>query len=239
MSFVHRLMNVSQNLLGINFSLKALGGQIEVIDKNAGESLPQIIEINNMTKTIHQEAMDANQEHIAGLETIDRHLECLGNATNESLPLVKDVDIRTRSIHQELTVAAKENRSSCQTIASRVDDLCGLTNHSVPLIRVLDERTQSINSDLQLVRPSVQDSERRIQSMIKSEISRPLAELQASLTALMTMKEAHVTEVVRSYDTASIAYWLMRASKHNNLRLHELNINFLASRVSCSRLAIL
>lgn len=193
-------MDISENLLGVNSSLKALGGQIEIIDRNAAQSLPQVNEINDRTKTIHQEATSATQEHLAGLQTINRHLECLGDAANGSLPLVKDVDIRTRSIYQEVTVAAKENRSSCQTIASRVDDLCGLTNHSVPLIRVLDERTQNINSDLQLVRPSIQDSERRIQSMIKSEISRPLAELQASLTALMTTKEARVTQVVRLYD---------------------------------------
>lgn len=231
-------MNISENLLGVNSSLKALGGQIEIMDKNAAQSLPQVNEINDRTKTIHQEAIDANQEHVAGLQTINRHLGCLGGAANESLSLVKDVDIRTRSIHQEVTVAAKENISSCQTIASRVDDLCGLTNHSVPLIRVLDERTQNINSDLQLVRPSIQDSERRIQSMIKSEISRPLAELQASLTALMTTKDAHVTKVVRLCDSASIAYRLMRASKHTNRLLHELNINFLAGRVSCNRLAI-
>ena len=198
-------MNVREKILDINSSLKELGDQIEVIDKNGSESLPKVNEINDRTKTIHQDAMDANQEHVAGLETINRHLECLGDATNESLLLVKDVDIRTRSIHQEVTVAAKENRSSCQTIASRVDDLCGLTNHSLPLIRVLDERTQNINSDIQLVRPSIQDSERRIQSMIKSEISGPLAELQASLTALMTTKEANVTQVVRLYDSASIA----------------------------------
>ena len=198
-------MNVREYILGINSSLKELGGQIDAIDKNAGESLPQIIEINDRTKTIQQEAMDAKQEHIAGLETINRHLEWVGDAANESLPLVKDVNIRTRRIHQEVTVAAKENRSSCQTIASRVDDLCGLTNHSLPLIRVLDERTQNINNDIQLVRPSIQDSERRIQSMIKSEISGPLAELQASLTALMTTKEANVTQVVRLYDSASIA----------------------------------
>ena len=231
-------MNIRENIFGIDSSLKALGGQIEVIDKNAGESLPQVSEINDRTKTIHQEAMDANREHIAGLETINHHLECLGNATTESLPLVKDVAIRTRSIHQEVMVAAKENRSSCQTLASRVDGLCDLTNHSVPLMRLLDEKTQNINSDLQLVRPSIQESERRIQSMIKSGISRPLAELQASLTALMTTKEAHVTQVVRLYDSASIAYRLMRASKHASRLLQELNINFLASRVSCSRLAI-
>ena len=231
-------MNVRENILGINSSLKALGGQIEGIDKNAGESLPLVEEINDRTKTIHQEAKDADREHIAGLGSINRHLECLGTATNESLPLVKDVDIRTRSIHQEVTVAAKENRYSCRTLASRVDDLCGLTNNSVPLIRVLDERTQNINSDLQLVKPSIQDSERRIESMIKSEISRPLAELQASLTALVTIKEANVTQVVRLYHSASIAYRLMRASKHTNRLLHELNINFSASRVSCSRLAI-
>ena len=177
------------------------------MNKSAGETLPQVNEINKRTKTIHQEAMDANQEHIAGLETINRHLECLGDATNESLPLVRDVAIRTRSIHQEVMVAAKENRSSCQTLASRVDGLCDLTNHSVPLMRVLDGRTQNINSDLQLVRPSIQDSERRIQSMIKSEISRPLAELQASLTVLMTTKEAHVTQVVRLYGSA--IYYLL------------------------------
>ena len=231
-------MNISETLLGVNSSLKALGGQIEIIEKNVAESLPQVNEINDRTKTIYQEAMDANQEHVAGLETINRHLECLEDAANESLPLVKDVDIRTRSIHQEVTVAAKENRSSCQTLASRVDDLCGLTNHSVPLIRVLDERTQNINGDLQLVRPSILDSEGRLQSMIKSEISRPLAELQASLTALMTTKEAHVTQVVRLYESASIAYRLMRASKKTSRLLQELNINFLASRVRCSRLAI-
>ena len=184
-------------MLGINSSLKELGGQIDVIDKNAGESLPQIIEINDRTKTIHQDAINANQEHVSGLETINRHLECLGDATNESLPLVKDIDTRTRSIHQEVMVAAQDNRSSCQTIASRVDDLCGLTKHSVPLMRVLDRRTQDISSGLQLFMPSIQDSERRIQSMIKSEISRPLAELQASLTALMTTKEAHLSQVVR------------------------------------------
>ena len=231
-------MNVSKNLLGVNSSLKALEGKIEGMNKSAGESLPQVNEINDRTKTIHQEAMDANQEHITGLETINRHLECLGDATNESLPLVMDLAIRTRSIYQEVMVAAKENRSSCQTIANRVDGLCDLTNHSVPLMRALDERTQNINSDLQLVTPSIQDSERRIQSMIKSEISRPLAELQASLTALMTTKEAHVTQVVRLYDSASITYRLMRASKHTNRLLQELNINFLASPVSCSRLAI-
>ena len=195
--FCTLLINVRGHILKMNSSLKALGGQIEVIDKNAAESLPQIIEINDRTKTIQQEAMDTTQEHIAGLKTINRHLEWLGDATNESLPLVKDIDIRTRSIHQEVTVAAQDNRSSCQTVASRVDDLCGLTNHSVPLMRVLDRRTQDISSGLQLVRPSIQDSERRIQSMIKSEISGPLAELQASFTALMTTKEAHLSQVVR------------------------------------------
>ena len=231
-------MNISENLLGVNSSLKALGGQIEIIGKNATQSLPQVSEINDRTKTIHLEATNATQEHVAGLQTINRHLECLGDAVNESLPLVKDVDIRTRSIYQEVTVAAEESKSSCQILSSRVDGLCDLTNHSVPLIRVLDERTQNINSDLQLVRPSIEDSERRIQSMIKSEISRPLAELQASLTALMTTKEAHVTEVVRLYDSAFITYRLTRASKHTNRLLHELNINFLASRVSCRRLAM-
>ena len=200
-------MNVSENILGINSSLKALGGQIEGFEKNAGESLTSVKEINDMTRTIHQEAKDANQEHKAGLETIHRHLECVGNATDESLPLVKDVDIRTRSIHQEVKVAAKENRSSFQTLGSHVDDLRDLTKHSVPLIRELDHRTQDIHSNLQLVGPSIQDSERKIESMIKSEISRPLAELQASfagLTALITTKEAHLTEVVRLYDPAFI-----------------------------------
>ena len=182
---------------------------MEGLDKNAGKSLPLVKEINDRTNTIHQEAKDANQEHKAGLETIDSHLECVRKTTNESLPLVKDVDIRTRSIHQEVKVAAKENRSSFKTLGSHVDDLRDLTNHSVPLIRELDQRTQDINSNLQLIRPSIQDSERKIESMIKSEISRPLAELQASfagLTALMTTKEAHLTEVVRPYDPAFITY---------------------------------
>ena len=197
----------SENTLEINSSLKVLGGQIEGFDKNAGESLPLIKEINDRTKTVYQEAKDANQEHETGLETIASHLECVGKTTNESLPLVKDVDIRTGSIHQEVKVVAKENRSGFQTLASHVDDLLDLTNHSVPLIRVLDQRTQDIHSDLQLVAPSIQDSERKIESIIKSEISRPLADLQASLaglTALMTTKEAHLPQVVRLYNLAFI-----------------------------------
>ncbi len=200
-------MDVSENILGINSSLTAIEGQIEGCDKSAGESLTLVKEINDRTRTIHQEAKDANQEHKAGLETIDSHLECVGKATNESLPLVKDVDIRTRSIHQEIKVAAQENRSSFQTLASHVDDLRDLTNHSVPLTRVLDQRTQDIHSDLQLVRPSIQDSERNLESIIKSEISRPFADLQASLaslTALMTTKEAPLTQIVRLYDSAFI-----------------------------------
>lgn len=200
-------MNISENILVINSSLKALGGQIERIEKNAGESLTSVKENNDMTRTIHQEAKNANQEYKAGLETIDTHLECVRKTTDESLPLVKDVDIRTRSIHQEVKVAAKENRSSFQTLGSHVDDLRDLTNHSVPLIRELDQRTQDIHSNLQLIKPSIQDSERKIESMIKSEFSRPLAELQASfagLTALMTTKEAHPTELVRLYDPACI-----------------------------------
>ncbi len=197
-------MNISEKMLGINSSLKALGGQIEDFEKNAGESLTSVKEINDRTRTIHQEAKDANQEHKAGLKTIDSHLECVGKTTNESLPLVKGVDIRTRSIHQEVKVTAKENRSSFQTLGSHVDDLRDLTNHSVPLIRELDQRTQDIHSNLQLVRPSIQDSERKIESMIKSEISRPLAELQASLTALITTKEAHLTQVVSLYDSAHV-----------------------------------
>ena len=195
-------MNFSENMLGINYSLKALGSQIEGFDKNAGESLPLVKEINDRTRTIHQEAKNANQEHKAGLETIDSHLECVRQTTNESLPLVKDVDIRTRSVHREVKMAARENRSSFQTLGSHVDDLRNLTNHSIPLIRELEQRSQDIHSNLQLIRPSIQDSERKIESMIKSEISRPLAELQASLTALMTTKEAHLTQVVRLYDLA-------------------------------------
>ena len=234
-------MNFSENMLRVNASLKAFGGHIEGFDKNAGENLLLVKEINDRTKTIHQEAKDANQEHKAGLETIDSHLECVGKNTNESLPLVKDVDIRTRSIHQEVKVAARENRSSFQTLGSHVDDLHDLTNHSVPLIRELDQRTQNIHSNLQLVRPSIQDSERKIESIIKSEISGPLAELQASLaglTALMTTKEAHLTEVVSLYGSAHVTCRLIGASKHTNRLLHELNINFSASRASCGQLAI-
>ena len=234
-------MNFSENMFGMNSSLKALVAQIEGFDKHAGESLPLIKEINDRTRTIHQEAKDANQEHKAGLETIDSHLECVRKTTNESLPLVKDVDIRTRSIHQEVKVAAKENRSSFQTLGSHVDGLRDLTNHSFPLIRELNQRTQDIHSNLQLVRPSIQESEQKIESMIKSEISRPLAELQAlfaGLTALMTNKKAHLTEVVSLYDSVHVTCRLIGASKHTNRLLHELNINFSASRVSCGQLAI-
>ena len=197
-------MNCSENILGINASLKALGSQTEGFDKNASESLPIVKEINDMTRTIHQEAMDANQEHKAGLETIDSHLECVRKTTDESLPLVKDIDIRTRNINQEVKVAARENRSNFQTLGSHVDDLRDLTNHSAPLIRELDQRTRDIHSNLQRVRPSIQDSERKIESVIKSEISRSFAEMQASLTALMTTKEAHLTRVVSLHDSANV-----------------------------------
>ena len=195
-------MKISKNMLGINSSLKTLGGQIGGFDKNEGESLPLVKEINDRTRTIHQEAKNANQEHRAGLETFQSHVECVLKTTNESVPLVKDLDIRTRSIHEDVKMATKENRSSFQTLGSQVDDLRDLTNHSIPLIRELDQRSQDIHNNLQLVRPTFQDSERKIESMIKSEISRPLAELQASLTALMTTKEAHLTQVVRLYDSA-------------------------------------
>ena len=197
-------MNSSENVLAINPSLKALEGQLEGLNKNIGESLPLVKEINDRTRTIHQGTKDANQEHKARLETIDSHLKCIGKISSESLPLVRDVDIRTRSIHQEVKVAAKENSSSFQALGSHVDDLRDLTNHSVPLIRELDQRTQDIHSNLQLLRPSIQDSERKIESMIKSEISRPLAELQASLTALITTKEAHLTQIVGLYDSAHV-----------------------------------
>ena len=198
-------MNVSENIPRIHSSLKALGGQLEGLDKNAGESLPLVKEINDRTKTIHREAKDANEEHKAGLNTIDSHLECVGKTTNENLPLVRDVDIRTKSIHQEIKVAANENRSSFQTLGSNVDDLRDLTNHSAPLITVLDQRTQDIHSNLRLVRPSIQDSERKIESVIKSEISRSFAQMQASFTALMTTQEAHPTKVVSLYDSAHVA----------------------------------
>ena len=197
-------MNFSGNMLEINASLKALGGQIDGFDKNVGESLPFVKEINDRTRTIHQEAKNANQEHKAAWETIDSHLECVRKTTDESLPLVKDVEIRTRSIHQEVKMAAKENRSGFQTLESHVDDLRDLTNHSVPLIRELDQRTRDIHHNLQLVRPSIQDSERKIESVIRYEISRSFAEMQASLTALMTTEEAHLTQVVSLYDSAHI-----------------------------------
>ena len=197
-------MKVSENILGINPSLKALGGQLEALENNAGESLPLVKEINDRTKTIHQEAKDANQEHKAGMETIDSHLECVCKTTNESLSSVRDVDIMTKSIHQEVKVATNENISSLQTLGSNVDDLRDLTNHSAPLIRVLDQRTQDIHSNLRLVRPSIQDSERKIESVIRSEISRSLAEMQASITALMTTKEAHLTQVVSLYGSAHV-----------------------------------
>lgn len=229
--FCTLLMSVRENILGIDSSLKALRGQIEGIEKHEGESLPLIKGINDRTSTIHQEAKDANQEHKARLETIDSHLGCVRNTTNESLPLIKDVDIRTRNIHQDVKAAAEDHSSSFQTLGSRVDDLCHLNKHSVPIIRGLDERTQNIHSDLQLVRPSIQGLEQKFELMIKSEYSRPLAELQASiagLSALMTTKEARLTQVVRLYHSASIAYRLMRASKHTNRLLHELNINFLS-----------
>ena len=199
-------MKFSEKMLSINDSLKAFGGQIEDFDKNAGDSLVLVKEINDRTKTIHQEAKNANQEHKAGLETIDSHLECVAKTTNESLPLVKDVDIKTRSIHREVSVVARENRSGFQTLGSQVDDLRDLTNRSLPLIRELDQRTQNIQSNLQLVRPSIQDSERKIESVIKSEISRSFAEMQASLIALMTTKEVHPTEVVSLYDSAHVTF---------------------------------
>ena len=177
---------------------------MEGLDKYDGESLPLVKEINDRTRSIHQKAKDASQEHKAGSETIESHLECLLKTTNESVPLVKDVDVRTRSIHHDVKIAAKENISSLQTLGSHIDDLCDLTNHSIPLIRELDRRTQDIHSNLQLFRPSIEDSERKIESMIKSEISRPLGELQASLTALMITKKAYPTQIVSLYDSAHV-----------------------------------